>query len=323
MDAERQRLLANARREGRAHTNDNGWARLARSLGITKTAVGRVMKGTHHGPGKDANTIRAATVVKYLAASGVSFRDLYGFDPPPRRDPKPTVCPRCSGRKGPDAAVCRDCFEQEGERCTHVKRSGERCRTVTKHASRVCQACRRRAGRPRKPRTGRPSHVTAAMLTLATGAYAEHPSFAWVARRMWATNAAGVREVFKSQQSLAGALVKQFRKHGWSSASDAARAHAQLQERHGEQRWPDPVDPEAAGMVPSGPFAHWLARRHDELGSYKELAARVGLYPDNISKWLRGIAPKAEVRRATVDRALAAWGDGTTFNDLYVKEQQQ
>jgi hypothetical protein len=54
------------------------------------------------------------------------------------------------------------------------------------------------------------------------------------------------------------------------------------------------------------------------MGSYKALSERVGINPDNISKWLRAVpAKKVTVRRATVDQALIYWGDGTTFADLY------
>jgi DNA-binding transcriptional regulator YdaS (Cro superfamily) len=76
-------------------------------------------------------------------------------------------------------------------------------------------------------------------------------------------------------------------------------------------------------MVPSAPFAQWLAERRDELGSYAQLARRIHMNPDNLSQWLRGTVPKTTVRRATVDRALEAWGDGTTFKDLYRTETQR
>jgi hypothetical protein len=162
------------------------------------------------------------------------------------------------------------------------------------------------------------------MLILATSAYSELANLAWVARRMWAANAAGVCDAFKTQKSLASGLAKQFRKHGWTSAADAASAHRDLVAAHGDVPWPErDGEVEAAGLVPFAPFARWLSERHTELGSYKQLDKRIAMNPDNISKWLRGTPPKTTVRRATVDAALARWGDGTTFDDLYAKETQQ
>jgi hypothetical protein len=125
---------------------------------------------------------------------------------------------------------------------------------------------------------------------------------------------------------LAGSLVKQFRKRAWSTAADAASAHVALVAEHGEVSWPQrdgQVELEAAGMVPFAPFAEWLTARQEELGSYAQLARRVRMNPDNISKWLRGVVEKTTVRRATVDQALDAWGDGTTFTDLYETEAQR
>jgi hypothetical protein len=140
---------------------------------------------------------------------------------------------------------------------------------------------------------------------------------------MWAANAAGARDVFKTQKTLSSSLAKHFRKQGWRTAADAAAAHATLVSEHGEATWPTSEDQalEAAGMVPFAPFGQWLTDRRNELGSYKALTDRIHMNPDNISKWLRGVVPKSSVRRATVDGALAAWGDGTTFADLYTGEE--
>jgi hypothetical protein len=326
MDQERKRLLAQARAAGHVHPNNTGWSLLARRTGVDQSVIGRMMKGNHNGGaarrGELTDTIRASTLVRYLEPTGVSFKDLYGFDPPARRDSGPWTCPSCGGRKNHGSKVCRPCHDAEGTPCSYVNRRGKRCNVPTKHASGVCAKCRQITERVHRPRTGRPSFLSVPMLTLATGEYRDVPSHAWVARRMWAANAGGVRDVFKTQKSLVGSLAKHFRKHRWLSTADAAAAHARLVTEHGDVPWPSaeghPL--EAAGMVPFAPFARWLTERRDELGSYKALTERIHVNPDNISKWLRGVVPKTTVRRATVDQALAAWGDGTTFADLYAGE---
>jgi hypothetical protein len=173
-----------------------------------------------------------------------------------------------------------------------------------------------------KPRTGRPSFVSIPMLILALGEYRDVPVHAWVARRMWAANAGGVRDVFKNQTALTGSLVKRFAKRGISTTTQAEAAYLSLTEKHGAVAWPttDTGDLEVAGMVPFAPFGRWLAARYQELGSYKAVGERVRMNADNISKWTRGVPEtKITIRRATVDQALANWGDGTDFGDLYKK----
>jgi len=326
MDAERKRLLAQTRATRRVHPNNTGWCLLAHAMRVDQSVIDRMMNGTHNGAAARngrgrTDTIRASTVVRYLEPTGVAFRDIYGFDPPPRRDASRLRCPRCGGPKNPASNVCRDCYDAEGTPCSYVNRSGVRCNVPTKHESGVCAKCRRITERVHKPRRGRASYVSMPMLILATGEYRDIPNMAWVARRMWAANAAGVSDVFKSQKALASSLVKQFRKRGLSSTADAERAHAALVAEHGELPWPDPNTPlETAGMVPFAPFGEWLQTRRDELGSYAQLARRIRMNPDHISQWLRGVATKTTVRRATVDRALEAWADGTTFTDLYGSE---
>ena len=331
MDGERERLLAQARTAGRVHPNNSGWCLLARAMHLDQSVIGRMMQGTHNGGAKRAgrgptDTIRASTVVRYLEPTGVDFADIYGFEPPARIDERRLTCPRCGARKNHASKVCRGCHEAKGSRCSYVNGRGKRCNVMTSHESAVCAKCRRITERVHKPRVGRSSYVSVPMLILATGEYRDLPNVAWVARRMWATNAAGVRDVFKSQKVLAGSLVKQFRRRGWSTAAEAARARATLVAEHGEVPWPahdGRVELEAAGMVPFAPFSRWLAARRDELGSYAQLARRIHMNPDNLSQWLRGAVPKSTVRRATVDSALAAWGDGTTFKDLYGTEDQR
>lgn len=331
MVGERERLLAQARAAGRVHPNNTGWCLLARAMRVDQTVIGRMMQGTHNGGSTRAgrgptDTIRASTVLRYLEPTGVVFSDIYGFDPPPQRDGQRLRCPRCGSPKNHESKVCRGCYEAEGSPCSYVNQCGKRCNVLTRHESGVCTKCRRITERVHKPRLGGRSFVSVPMLILATGEYRDIPNMAWVARRMWAANAAGVRDVFNSQTVLAGSLVKQFRKRAWSTAADAASAHVALVAEHGEVSWPQrdgQVELEAAGMVPFAPFAEWLTARQEELGSYAQLARRVRMNPDNISKWLRGVVEKTTVRRATVDQALDAWGDGTTFTDLYETEAQR
>lgn len=326
MDRERQRLLAEASADRVVHPNNTGWSLLAAWMRIDPTLIGRMIDGRHNGAarrdGREKQTIRASTLLRYLEPIGVAFRDIYGFDPPPRRNSTPTTCPSCGGRKCHASKVCRTCLDAEGTPCSYVNRTGKRCNVPTKHPSGVCAKCRKITERVHKPRTGRSSFLSVPMLILALGEYREIPNHAWVARRMWAANAGGVRDVFKSQKALAGSLVKQARKRGITTTDHAQAAYSTLTAEHRAVEWPatETETLEVAGMVPFAPFGQWLAARRKELGSYKALSERVRMSPDNISKWLRGVpAKKTTVRRATVDEALAYWGDGTTFADLYRK----
>lgn len=324
MQRERRRLLAEARRRGDVHPNNTGWSLLAAWMQIDQTLIGRMLEGRHNGAakrkGRRKRTIRASTVVRYLGPTGISFAAIYGFEPPPRRDPRATTCPSCGGRKGYGSQLCRPCHDAAGSPCSYVNRAGRRCNVPTKHPSGICAKCRKITERVHKPRTGRPSFVSIPILILALGEYRDIPVHAWVARRMWATNAGGVRDVFKSQKSLVGSLVKQFAKRGIATTTQAEAAYVRLTAHHGAIEWPttDTSRLEVAGIVPFAPFGQWLAMRHRELGSYKAVGDRLHMNPDNISKWLRGVPqPKLAVRRATVDHALALWNDGTNFRDVY------
>jgi hypothetical protein len=162
------------------------------------------------------------------------------------------------------------------------------------------------------------------MLILALGEYRDLPIIAWVANRMWSVNAGGVRQAYATRKSLTGSLVKHFRKHGWNTTQTAERVYAELVAEHGPVPWPADTATlvEATGMVGLAPFAAWLTGRKAQVGTYGALADRTGLNPDRISRWLRAAGDEggdgqATIRRATVDRALAAWDDGTTYADLY------
>lgn len=320
-DRERRRLLAEARSsEKRVHPNAEGWGMLAERLGIsqlTRYALGYRKRG------KEVTEIRASTVERYLAKVDVTFRDVYGFDPPAIERGKGNACPECGGRKNPGSTTCRPCWETSiGKPCPYVNRAGRLCGTPAKHESGYCGAHRRILERVPRPRTGRASFVTVPMLILATEEYVEGmPNLSWVANCMWDVNAAGVCDVFKSRRSLASALVKQFRKRGWKSLAVVRQAKAELVAEHGPVEWPEgrgEVPLETAGMVPFEPFLEWLRERHAELGSYAKLSRRIRVNPDNLSRWLQGAEEKTTVRRATVEVALEHWGDGTRFADLYV-----
>jgi hypothetical protein len=328
MDRERKRRLADARAAGTAHWRSQGWNLVADAVGIDQTIVCRMMKGTHNGAkmrraGIPSDTIRASTVARYLEHAGTTFRAVYGFDPP-APDREYNVCPGCGGYKNHQSATCRACHDLEGKPCPHVGvKTGKRCGTLTKHESGYCYRCRRIVFREHKPIPGRDSFVSVPMLILATGEYSNTPRIAWVARRMWAVNAAGVRDVFSSQKTLNGSLVKRFRKFGWLTVPDVQEAHRRLVAEHGPVAWPrgdGELPVEAAGVVPFDPFLGWLIERYVELGSYAKLARRLHMNPDMLSVWIRGVgrgAEKTTIRRAIVDRALEMWDGGTTFADLY------
>lgn len=323
MQRERRRLIAEAKSRGDVHPNNTGWSLLAAWMQIDQTLIGRMLEGRHNGAakrqGRRKRTIRASTVVRYLGPTGISFAAIYGFEPPPKRDPQAMTCPSCGGRKRNGSKLCRSCHDTAGSPCSYINRAGRRCNVLTKHPSGICAKCRKITERVHKPREGRPSFLSIPMLILALGEYRDIPVHAWVARRMWATNAGGVRDVFKSQKSLCGSLVKQFAKRGVATTTQAEAAYVRLTAQHGAVEWPTTdSDLEVAGMVPFSPFGQWLAGRCRELGSYKAVGDRLQMNPDDISKWLRGVPqPKLTVRRATVDHALASWNDGTDFKEIY------
>lgn len=237
-EAQRHRMLTQAQASRPVHPNATGWGLLADAMGVDQSALGRLMKGVHSARPGRVTKIKAVTVARYVAPLGLTFRDIYGFDPPSVGDPA-VVCPGCGGAKGHESTVCLDCFDAtQGAPCSYVNRRGVRCRVLTRHESGVCAKCRQITERIPKPRTGRASYLTPRLLTLALGEYRDLPVTAWVASRMWTHNAGEVRGVFTSRKSLAGALAKYLRKHGWNTAAAAEKAYAELVAEHGPAAWP-------------------------------------------------------------------------------------
>jgi len=319
-DATRRQMLEDARHRGEAvHHLATGWKMLATALRVDQSQLNRLVVTGVTSRGGSATRIKAKTVVRYLEPlEGVSFEDVYGFPPPMSAAQADACCPECGGPKNVASKVCRPCFDAIGSQCQYRNRRGDQCTVTTQHESGYCCKCRLIVFREPRPRTGRASFVSTPMLTLATEAYTETPKFAIVARRMWASNAAGVRDVFANCQSLTGSLVKQFSKRGWRSQEAVAAAHDDLVRDFGEVAWPegDSQPFEVAGLLPAGPYVKWLQERFDELGSYAKLARRLKVNPDNLSRRVRGL-DNSLIRRATIDQALEHWGDGTTFGDIY------
>lgn len=321
-DAARRQMLRDARRRGRhVHPNSTGWGVLAAAMHVDASQLNRLVTGVTSRGGA-AKAVKAKTIVQYLEPfENVSFEDIYGYPPPLGMTAAESLCPECGGPKNVASDLCRPCFDGLGVQCGYRNRRGRRCITTTQHESGFCASCREIVFRKPRPRTGRPSFVSVPMLILASGAYAETPKLAIVGRRMWAANAAGVREVFSNSKSLTGSLVKQFRQRGWKTLEEIAAAHEDLVKTNGAVTWPEEDDQpiEAAGLLPAGPYITWLRARYAELGSFAQLSKRLKTNPDNLSRRVRGLDDSL-IRRATVDQVLAHWGDGTSFDDIYGKE---
>lgn len=340
--SQQKRLLDEA--AGGVHFNQRGGSLLANWLGVDQSPLLRVIERGHTSARSEVRSpgrIRAATVVAWLERSGTTFRDLYGFDPPPARDLSGETCPECGGRRSSGSQRCRDCYERSRAQCAYVNRRGERCQVFTAHESGCCSKCRRmleRRARPKLPsRRGRKSAVSARMLMLAAIAYLQLPRFGVVARRLWAANAAGCREEFRSVESLEGSLVNAFRRQGWTLGGDLRRSGssrdevllavgeglAELEAEHGEIEFPAVrvAASEVLGAeIPIGPFRDWLTARHAEAGTFKALSERVGIADDRVAMLInrRGAGGRQTVvLRSTVERALELWGEGETLDDLY------
>jgi hypothetical protein len=337
LERERGRLLAEASARGSVHANMRGWRYVSAELGLDASIIGRIMQGTHNGAamrtGKGVQgMIRAKTVRKYLAGAGVSFEDLYGFEPPVVSDLSTFACPRCGGSKNSASTMCRACFETRGTPCPYVNRHGRTCGILTEHPSGYCHKCRRtlsgakRVKRPHKP--PKVSLVEGPTSVLALDEYLRAPSFEWIACKLWA---AGASSGYLDRRSLACGLSKFFATRGVDgSAPDFL---ARLVEHHGEPRWParDPglLLENLPFLVPFAPFHTWLRDCHAAVGgpargSIKLLSGYVGMdyKTGQLGQWLRGVngdgTPRMFVNRSIVERALSGWGDGTLL-DLYLE----
>lgn len=236
-DEQRKLLLEQERRVRPVHPNATGWGLLAAAMGVDQSLLGRLIAGKHS-PGRPAVTrIKARTVESYLEQLGVAFVDVYGYERPHVAGDPAATC-SCGAAKNHGSKTCRDCYDAAFKRCSYVFGSGAGCNVKTDHESGMCAKCRRTVQSVRRPRTGRPTALTAAMLQLALSEYRDVPVAAWVGRRMWEDDAAGVRSAFKTQKSLTGSLVKHFRRHGWNDAAAAELAYAELVARDGLEPWP-------------------------------------------------------------------------------------
>lgn len=83
-----------------------------------------------------------------------------------------------------------------------------------------------------------------------------------------------------------------------------------------------------ADAVTLGPWRAWLlGKALPEAGSMQAVHRRVGdvISYGTLTDWTKryarnGPSKANSVRRSTIERILAAWGDGTTFEDIYVPE---
>lgn len=317
-----KQLLAEKRRSGYVHHNSTGWGLLADAMGVNISHLKRLMEGKHTDPKRPAVTkIKAKTVARYVKPLGLTFEDIYGKPPPEQIKYEPNKCPECGGYKCPESKKCRTCYEAEKKQCLYVNSFGKRCEVKTRDESGYCCKCREIVFREPKPRYVKPNWIAENILLHALDEFRRNPNLAWVARVLWQADVAGVTAHYKRRRTLAGQLVKEFRHRGWVKREDVETAYWVMVAEQGEPQWPE-ADGEisAAGLVPVGPFNEWLAARKEELDcSYKDLGARIGMHPDEVSRRIRGVRPcTGEMRRAVVDEVLERWGDGTTFEDLYV-----
>jgi hypothetical protein len=70
------------------------------------------------------------------------------------------------------------------------------------------------------------------------------------------------------------------------------------------------------------PFTEWLREQRKQFKTQGEMAERLGVPTTFLGRWLKGRAASNATTRSiikpkTVEKVLAAWGDGTTLEDLY------
>jgi hypothetical protein len=215
--------LREARERGEnIHWNDEGYKWLAEWLGLSLQVLHKAVHGyqrSGYDPTRDDTIIKASTVVKYLENVDVTFRDIYGYDPPPAHQVVYDVCPECGGRKNNESKMCRTCHDSQGVVCGYTTRYGKVCQLRTKHPSGWCMKHREQLERaanakPRSEYNYKKGALegTPTMLFFALDEYRRYEERAWAANRMWACNAGGCRDAYKRRNTLAGEITKLLRK---------------------------------------------------------------------------------------------------------------
>lgn len=321
----RVELLAKARESGeKVHHNDRGWGRLANALGIDQSMLHRltINEGSR---GVDKQTIRAATIVRYLENVDETFEDIYGFPPPSTKDHDSRICGGCGNEKSPGARMCWDCtVSLDTKQCAYVNRKNVRCPQRTRHETGYCYHCRKIVFHIAKTPKPKPAWLTDKMVLFALDEFRRHPSHAWVAAVLRAHDVDGIRHVYKNLAALTGSLVKYFAKRRWREPDDFKGAYAMLEEKIGVVKWDPPVaEFEVPGNLPCEPFNEFLVRfwasaprRH---GAFGEVAKELGIDAGDLSARVKGAGNRSRrsVGRVTVEKVLAAIDDGTTITDLY------
>jgi hypothetical protein len=207
----------------------------------------------------------------------------------------------------------------------------------------------KRVPRPKASPRNPSSMVTDRLVRDAKRLYDEGLSFLEVAQRLQH------RTQHKHPDSLKSTLINEWNRRGWPRRTTAAAGHwvapdgaarcsatnkdgssCRKYARKGERTCPhhDPsfraraVELATAASrkafedaVLLGPWALWCRLRRDEVGSAKELHRRFNgvVHYDTVADWCRAAGPThvRSVRRSTIDRVLAEWGDGTTFESIY------
>jgi hypothetical protein len=324
-DLRRRELLAEARERGEPiHYNDRGWGRLASELVCDQSLLNRLARG--EGSRQAAKqTIKAATVNRYIANVETTFEDIYGFEAPSSHDDSSIICGNCGGKKSHGSRLCIECAgELRLKQCAYVNRAGVRCIQRTRSESGYCSHCARIVFRVRKPRKGKQSRLTDKMMLHALDEYRRFPSFAWVAAVLAANDVDGICSLYKNSSSMTGSLVKCFARKGWRRAEDVEKPYRELLAKLGAPEWGEPVNTLAApGILPPEPFnaylvEHWNSQPRPT-GSFGRLATKLNMDQGNLSARIKGSGARCDrsVSREMVERVLMRIDDGTCIEDVY------
>lgn len=318
LQQQRKRLLAEARQ---LHPNQKGHGLVADLIGADPAIAGRLLRGLNPGQRGDPGRIRAKTVCKYLDHAGVSFTDVYGFEPPLTRA---ITCPQCAGPMNAGSNLCATCHQaSQGDHCTHQFRSGRRCTVRTRRPSGLCTLHERQheaqERRAREPRTRRPYQglLSDDMLLLALDEYARFDSLQWVAHRLWDTDAHGIRRCFPSAEHVAHVLSQRANREGFRESPDVLLRT--LTERLGPPVWPDqdrPVAPSATKLVPFDPLLSPLGVAKSRRGALAQACARARMGSDAMAALLR--RPPKTIGRDRADRILTALDYPGAYAAAYV-----